>query len=160
MQASQGCRIEKWSRPSRVGDVRALGGVSASNDSVGAIQLGTDRRGRTEQYLIVSSQKEEQKGLKCHQLGQETERRVFPAPFSQLRVYSSKTMAFGAIARSATDTPYSGSSMSIPSANDHRRTSVDRRQSRHPRRARLHSDAIWLYVRSVSSLKVSSSTIA
>jgi hypothetical protein len=54
--------------------------------ALGALELGTDRQGRTEQYLIVSSQKEDQKGLKCHQLGQEPERRVFLAPFSQHRV--------------------------------------------------------------------------
>lgn len=44
------------------------------------------------------------------------------------------------LARPATDTPYAKSSMLKRSANGHRQTCVDRRQSRHLHRVRVHGD--------------------
>jgi hypothetical protein len=52
------------------GNVRALDGPSVSNPAPDTAQ------GHTGGYFVINSRWDEQKGLKCHQIGQQTEERL------------------------------------------------------------------------------------
>ena len=66
---------EEWSRLSPLGTCEPLMGLAFP------IPPRTRRQGHTGGYFVINSRWNEQKGLKCHQIGQQTEERLHRRSF-------------------------------------------------------------------------------